>query len=87
MLQGGALVAHLDLRAHHLRTTAGPGDPIDATDPTDWVGVLTDLVARAPRRRLEIQRVNGVPVRSTPLGAALDAVGFVPTPRGVVLRG
>jgi len=87
VLQGGALVAHLDLRAHHLRTTAGPGDPTDATDPTDWVGVLADLVARAPRRRLEIQRVNGVPVRSTPLGAALDAVGFVPTPRGVVLRG
>ncbi len=84
VLQGGTLVAHLDLRAHHLRTTAGPGGPPDATD---WVGVLADLVARAPRRRLEIQRVNGVPVRSTPLGAALDAVGFVPTPRGVVLRG
>ncbi len=84
VLHDGAVVAHLDLRSHHLRTTAGPSDP---GDPGDWVGVLPDLVARHPRRRLEIQRVNGVPVRSTALGPALDAVGFVPTPRGVVLRG
>ena len=42
--------------------------------------------ARRARPTTEIQRVNGVTVRSTPVAAALEHAGFVPTPRGVVLR-
>ncbi|MBM3659147.1 MAG: hypothetical protein FJW95_06545 [Actinobacteria bacterium] len=55
-------------------------------DDVDWVAALPGLVHDDRLRRLEIQRVNGLPVRSTPFGVALDAVGFVPTPRGVVFR-
>ena len=47
---------------------------------------LPDVVRAGRVRRLEIQRVNGVTVRSTPVAAALEHAGFVPTPRGVVLR-
>jgi ATP-dependent Lhr-like helicase len=79
VLRGGAPVAFLDPRGHHVLAF----DP----DDVDWVDVLPALVRDERLRRLEIQRVNGLPVRATPLGPALDAVGFVPTPRGVVFRG
>jgi ATP-dependent Lhr-like helicase len=79
VLRGGAPVAFLDPRGHHLLAYD--------LDDLDWLEILPTLVRDDRVRRLEIQRVNGVPVRSTPLGPALDAVGFVPTPRGVVFRG
>jgi len=79
VLRGGAPVAFLDPRSHHVLAHDG--------DDVDWVDVLPGLVRDDRLRRLEIQRVNGVPVRSTAFGPALDAAGFVPTPRGVVFRG
>jgi ATP-dependent Lhr-like helicase len=78
VLRGGAPVAYFDPRSHHVLAYD--------VDDVDWVEVLPGLVREDRLRRLEIQRVNGLPVRSTPFGPALDAVGFVPTPRGVVLR-
>jgi ATP-dependent Lhr-like helicase len=79
VLRGGAPIAFLDPRGHHLLAYD--------LDDAGWVAVLPGLVRDERLRRLEIQRVNGLPVRSTPFAAALDAVGFVPTPRGVVFRG
>jgi ATP-dependent Lhr-like helicase len=37
--------------------------------------------------RLAVERADGAPVVSTPLGAALTSAGFRPTPRGLRLRG
>ena len=78
VLRDGAPVAFLDPRGRHVLAFD--------VDDLDWVGVLARRRARGRVRRLEIQRVNGVAVRSTPVASALEAAGFVPTPRGVVLR-
>ena len=72
-------MAFLDTRGHHLLAYT--------LDDLAWVEALPGLAADARLRRLEIRLVNGVPVRSSPVAAALDAAGFVPTPRGLVVRG
>jgi ATP-dependent Lhr-like helicase len=79
VLRDGAPVAFFDPRGHHVLAFD--------VDDVGWVGVLPDVVRAGRVRRLEIQRVNGVSVRSTPVAVALEHAGFVPTPRGVVLRG
>ena len=78
VLRDGAPAAFLDPRGHHLLAFD--------VEHLDWVAMLATLAREGRVRRLEIQRVNGVPVRTTPIGAALDEAGFVPTPRGVVFR-
>ena len=78
VLRGGAPVAFLDPRGQHLLA-------YDAVD-LGWVVELPGFAQRAGVARLEIRRVNGAPVRSTPFGAALDDAGFVATPRGLVFR-
>jgi ATP-dependent Lhr-like helicase len=37
--------------------------------------------------KLQVERADGVPVTASPLGEALEAAGFRPTPRGLRLRG
>jgi ATP-dependent Lhr-like helicase len=37
--------------------------------------------------RLQVERADGAPVVASPLGDALEAAGFRPTPRGLRLRG
>jgi ATP-dependent Lhr-like helicase len=37
--------------------------------------------------KLQVERADGLPVVASPLGAALEAAGFRPTPRGLRLRG
>jgi ATP-dependent Lhr-like helicase len=37
--------------------------------------------------KLQVERADGVPVVASPLGDALEAAGFRPTPRGLRLRG
>jgi ATP-dependent Lhr-like helicase len=78
VLRDGAPVAFFDPRGHHVLAFD--------VDDVDWVGALPEVVSAGRVRRLEIQRVNGVAVRSTPVASALEHAGFVPTPRGVVLR-
>ena len=70
--------AFFDPRGHHVLAFD--------LDDVDWVGALPGVVRAGRVRRLEIQRVNGIAVRSTPVASALESAGFVPTPRGVVLR-
>jgi ATP-dependent Lhr-like helicase len=61
-----------------------------ADDP----GVLqpaADALALAVRDgalgKLAVERADGTPIAASPLGAALEAAGFRPTPRGLRLRG
>jgi ATP-dependent Lhr-like helicase len=37
--------------------------------------------------KLQVERADGSPVAASALGAALEAAGFRPTPRGLRLRG
>jgi ATP-dependent Lhr-like helicase len=37
--------------------------------------------------KMQVERADGVPVAASPLGEALSAAGFRPTPRGLRLRG
>ena len=37
--------------------------------------------------KLQVERADGTPVTASPLGDALEAAGFRPTPRGLRLRG
>jgi ATP-dependent helicase Lhr and Lhr-like helicase len=78
VLRDGAPAAFLDPRGHNVLAFD--------VEHLDWVAALPAIVRDGRVRRLEIQRVNGVAVRSTPIGQALDEAGFVPTPRGVVFR-
>jgi ATP-dependent helicase Lhr and Lhr-like helicase len=51
-----------------------------------WLPALRDLVAGGRLRKLEIVKVDGVPIHDTPWAAHLEAVGFTPGYRGLLLR-
>ena len=64
------------------------------TDDPDRLGPAAQALSTAVRRgnlgRLTVERADGAPLLgagSTPLRAALDAAGFVATPRGLRIRG
>lgn len=78
ILAEGALVAVMEGR--RLRTLA--------PDP-DLYAPVAAAVARigARHRRVRLDTVNGSDASASPLAAALAEVGFVPTPRGLALRG
>ena len=48
---------------------------------------LADVVHRGALGALSVERADGAPVHSSPLGDALAAAGFRATPRGLRLRG
>jgi ATP-dependent Lhr-like helicase len=61
---------------------------------SDEPGILqpaADALALAVRDgalgKLQVERADGIPIASSTLGAALEAAGFRPTPRGLRLRG
>ena len=54
--------------------------------PDAWVDGLASLVKNGTFRRIELQRVDGIPVGDSPLAAALREVGFVDGYRGLQLR-
>ena len=72
VLRDGAPVAFLDPRGHHVLA-------FDVDDSTGSAA-LPALVHDGRVRRLEIQRVNGVTVRTTPFGAALEPPASSPPP-------
>jgi hypothetical protein len=51
-----------------------------------WVDALARLVKDGRLRQLEIQRVDGLPVRESDALEALRAAGFRDGYRGVILR-
>ena len=61
------------------------------TDAADRLQPAVDALALAVREgslgKLAVERTDGDFVLGTPLGAALEAAGFRPTPRGLRLRG
>src|SRR5262249_5534221 len=75
VLDSGELRCYLERGGRSLLTRGevGPGP----------AGALAGAAIRAGR--IEVQRVDGVPVRQSPLAAALLEVGFGQSPRGLTL--
>ena len=57
-----------------------------AGSATGWVDALARLVKDGRLRHLEIQRVDGLPVRESDALEALRVAGFRDGYRGVILR-
>jgi ATP-dependent Lhr-like helicase len=59
-------------------------------DDESRLGLAVDALALAVRDgklgRLQVEKADGAAIAMTPLGEALEAAGFRPTPRGLRLR-
>ncbi|MCD4535588.1 ATP-dependent helicase [Nocardioides sp. cx-169] len=81
----GALVLYVERGGKTLLTWS---DDVDLLTPA--AASLAEAVARGSLGRLTVEKADGAALLgggSTPLRAALDAAGFVATPRGLRLRG
>ena len=58
-----------------------------ATETDAWIEAVQGLVKNGRLAKLEIAKVDGEPVRETPLAARLEAAGFSPGYRGMTYRG
>jgi ATP-dependent Lhr-like helicase len=56
-------------------------------DPARWADALAALVKDGRVPRIELQTIDGVPVREHPAVDALTAAGFADGYRGLILRG
>ena len=81
VLQGGQPLAFLDRAARQVTTFAS-----SEAEPAAWIEALSTLVKDGRFRRLELHRIDGIPVRESPLRSALEAAGFVGGYRGLVLH-
>jgi ATP-dependent Lhr-like helicase len=79
VLAGGAPIAFLERGARSLLTFG--------SDPVDWADALAGIVKDGRLRRIELQRIDGLPVGESPLAEGLRAAGFVDGYRGLTLRG
>jgi len=88
--KAGALVVLVD-GALVLYVERGGRSLLSFTDEERFVVPAADALALAVRDgalgRLTVERADGAPALSSPLGAALENAGFHPTPRGLRLRG
>ena len=88
--KAGALVVLMDGRCV-LYVERGGRSLLSFTDDLAVLQPAADALALAVRDgalgRLQVERADGAPVGSSPLGDALTAAGFRPTPRGLRLRG
>jgi ATP-dependent Lhr-like helicase len=93
VLVDGRLVVYVERGGRTLLTFPGSDD---GTDPVELLTLAFDDLAGAVRRgalgRLTVERADGVELlggsdRSTALRRALEAAGFVATPRGLRIRG
>ncbi|MEZ5189601.1 MAG: ATP-dependent helicase [Schumannella sp.] len=89
--KAGALVVLVD-GALGLFVERGGKTVLDFLDPDDEAGraaaaASLAAVIRASRGRLRVEKVDGAFSIGTPLGDALVAAGFAPTPQGLRLRG
>jgi len=76
----GQAIAHLDRGGRSLLTFPA------AADHPDWPGLLRTLVDQRRVRQIELTRIDGVPVASSPLAADLRRCGFRDGYKGLVLR-
>jgi ATP-dependent Lhr-like helicase len=79
VLADGRPVAFLERGARSLLTFG--------SDPSEWADPLAGLVKDGRLRRIELQRIDGLPVGESPLAEGLRAAGFVDGYRGLMLRG
>jgi ATP-dependent Lhr-like helicase len=88
--KAGALVVLVDGRCV-IYVERGGRTLLSFTDDPAVLQPAADALALAVRDgalgRLQVERADGTPIVSSPLGAALEAAGFRPTPRGLRLRG
>jgi ATP-dependent Lhr-like helicase len=57
-----------------------------AIESDAWIGALMELVKDGRLRRLEIAKVDGVPIRETPWVARLETAGFQSGYKGLIYR-
>ncbi len=81
VLQDGRLVAYLERGGRTLWTFAEEGDD------GSWAEVLVRLAKDGRVRRLELQRIDGVPVTDSPWAQRLRDAGFIDGYRGLGVRG
>ena len=88
--KAGALVVLADGRLA-LYVERGGRTLLSFTDDPARLGPAVDALALAVRDgslgKLAVERADGESVLTSPLGLALEAAGFRPTPRGLRLRG
>ncbi|MFJ5089536.1 ATP-dependent helicase [Streptomyces sp. NPDC088674] len=68
-----------------------PATPDEAVDPDDprvgeALGALAEAAGAGALGTLTVERINGAPALTAPLGPVLEAAGFHATPRGLRLR-
>jgi ATP-dependent Lhr-like helicase len=80
VLVEGAPAALLERGAKSLATFAG------AFEHPHWADGLAELIKSGRLRKIEIGRVDGAPVRESPVADHLRAAGFVDGYKGLVLR-
>ena len=81
ILQAGEPAAFLERGARSLLT-------FPAADGNDaWVDPLVGLAKEGRLRKIELQRIDGLPAHETPRADRLREAGFVDSYRGLVLRG
>ena len=87
--KAGALVVLVDGRLV-LYVERGGKTLLSFTDDADCVAPAADALALAVRDgalgKLTVEKTDGEPALSSPLGVALENAGFRPTPRGLRLR-
>jgi ATP-dependent Lhr-like helicase len=88
--KAGALVVLVD-GACVLYVERGGRTLLSFTDDPEVLQPAADALALAVRDgalgKLAVERADGAPIVASPLGDALEAAGFRPTPRGLRLRG
>jgi len=80
VLVDGELVAFLERGGHSLSTFA------TTAEHPEWAELLTGLVRRGRYRSLEIRKVDGEPVRESPVREVLEAAGYKDGYKGLVHR-
>ena len=80
VLGDGEPLAWFDRRGHHL--VSFPRTPVDHR----WADALAALVKDGRLRRLEVRKVDGEAVATSPLVDALRSAGFVDSYRGLILQ-
>ena len=87
--KAGALVVLVDGRCA-LYVERGGRTLLSFADDAAVLQPAADALALAVRDgalgRMQVERADGSPIAASPLGAALEAAGFRPTPRGLRLR-
>ena len=80
VLADGVPLVMLERGGRSLATFAG------AQSSDAWIDAVVGLVKNGRLRKLEIAKVDGVPVRETPWAARLEAAGFTSAYRGMLYR-